>query len=283
MDERRAFFLDMPDRGGQRFCIYHPAHGVQRGRVLYLHPFAEEMNKARRMAALQSRALAAQGFDVLQLDLLGCGDSSGDFGDASWEDWLQDGLQASRWLRKQAGAAAPLWLWGLRAGGLLAAELASRLDEPTRLLLWQPVLSGKQMLQQFLRLKLASAMVGGQSKSAQSDLLRALTEDGHIDIAGYRLSAALAAGLERVSLQSPPPGLPPTRLCWFEISSQADAEPSPAARTAIERWRAAGHDVRAASALGPGFWQTTEIEDAPSLIEASLAALRDQPAMAVSA
>ena len=61
-----------------------------RGRLLYLHPFAEEMNKSRRMAALACRALAAAGFAVLQIDLRGCGDSSADFGDASWADWQAD-------------------------------------------------------------------------------------------------------------------------------------------------------------------------------------------------
>ena len=57
-----AFFLasDFPGTdaldGGQRFCIYHPPALVSvnepvRGLVLYVHPFAEEMNKSRRMAA----------------------------------------------------------------------------------------------------------------------------------------------------------------------------------------------------------------------------------------
>ena len=40
--------------------------------------WAEEMNKARRMAALQARLLAENGYAVLQIDLHGCGDSSGD-------------------------------------------------------------------------------------------------------------------------------------------------------------------------------------------------------------
>ncbi|HEX6736185.1 MAG TPA: hydrolase 2, exosortase A system-associated, partial [Azonexus sp.] len=86
--------------GGQRFCLFHPAQdGVAKGAVLYLHPFAEEMNKARRMAALQSRALAAAGYDVLQFDLLGCGDSSGDFADATWPAWREDVLAGYRHLR----------------------------------------------------------------------------------------------------------------------------------------------------------------------------------------
>ena len=52
------FFL--PTTDGQRLCIHHSPAGPARGAVLYLHPWAEEMNKARRVAALQSRALAAR-------------------------------------------------------------------------------------------------------------------------------------------------------------------------------------------------------------------------------
>ena len=78
-----AFFL--PATPGHRFCIYHrPAEGGAGGGIVYAHPFGEEMNKARRMAALQSRRLAAAGYAVLQIDLFGCGDSSGDFADARW-------------------------------------------------------------------------------------------------------------------------------------------------------------------------------------------------------
>ena len=71
---------------------------------------------------MQARALAASGCEVLQIDLCGCGDSSGDFGDASWQDWLDDVVAAHAWLR--AHSDAPLTLWGLRAGCLLAADAA---------------------------------------------------------------------------------------------------------------------------------------------------------------
>jgi len=77
------------------------------------------MNKARRMAALQSRRLAAAGYSVLQIDLFGCGDSSGDFADARWEIWKQDLRLALGWLKPRV--AGPLGLWGLRLGATLAA------------------------------------------------------------------------------------------------------------------------------------------------------------------
>jgi exosortase A-associated hydrolase 2 len=161
-------------------------------------PFAEELNKSRRMAALQARAMAAAGYTVLQIDLLGCGDSSGDFGDATWEAWLADVELACDWLQQQT--ATPLWLWGQRTGCLLANEAANRMQRPVNLLFWQPVVSGKQFLQQFLRLKLAAEILGGESKGVMERLRKQLQQGESVEVAGYLLSPALAAGLEKAEL-----------------------------------------------------------------------------------
>src|SRR3546814_14337350 len=79
-----ALFIDGP--AWRLFAIHHAAapHCRQGLGLVYLPPFAEEMNRSRRMAALQARALAALGIDVLLLDLFGTGDSAGDFRDARW-------------------------------------------------------------------------------------------------------------------------------------------------------------------------------------------------------
>ena len=79
---QNAFFL--PARGGHCFCVYRrPSRGVSRGVVLHLPAFGDEMNKSRVMTARGARAFAAQGFGVLQVDLLGCGDSDGVLADAT--------------------------------------------------------------------------------------------------------------------------------------------------------------------------------------------------------
>lgn len=262
-----AFFL--PVAAAQRFCLYHPPAGEARGAFLYLHPFAEEMNKSRRMAALMARRLAESGHAVLQLDLAGCGDSSGDFGDASWQGWLQDVLSALDWLR--ARHEAPLWLWGLRSGCLLAAEAARRFDIPAHFLFWQPVVSGKPFLQQFLRLKVAGEMLGGEAKGVMADLKAQLAGGEPVEIAGYALSPALAQGLEATELAPP---ARPGRLVWFEVSAREGATLAPASTKRIEQWQAAGFSVTSAVLPAPSFWQTTEIEEAPALIDATLAALR---------
>ena len=133
LTQPEAFFLPASaGRPGQRFCIFHAAQGSEpKGCILYIHPFAEETNKSRRMAAPQSRELARAGYAVLQIDLLGYGDSSGSFGDATWDGWLPDVAQGAQWLLNKVDA--PLWLWGLRADCLLAAEQL-RADHATSLL-----------------------------------------------------------------------------------------------------------------------------------------------------
>ena len=277
----QAFFLPGEGVGGQRLCVYHPPQGPRPlGLVLYLHPFAEEMNKARRMAALQSRAFARRGYGVLQVDLLGCGDSSGDFGDATWDTWVADAVQAAGWLRRQGDA--PMWFWGLRAGCLLATAAAARMAQPpSRFVFWQPTPSGKALLQQFLRLKMAAELQGGQAKQVMEGLRASLAAGQAVEIAGYALSPGLAQGLEAATLAPPAQA---ARLEWIEVSTRADAtDVMPASQIVLKQWADAGCAVRSRVVNGPAFWQTTEIEDAPALVEATWAAVGEVDAPAPAA
>ncbi len=263
----------MPAGGGtrgQRLCVYHRPYGATaRGAIVYVHPFAEEMNKSRRMAALQSRAFARAGCAVLQIDLLGCGDSSGDFGEATWDDWVADVLEAAGWLLGRH--AGPLTFWGVRCGGLIASDASHRIDTPCDLLLWQPPKSGNALLTQFLRLRVAADMLDGQAKGTVDKLRSQLDAGETIEIAGYRLAPALAGGLEHAILVPPPP---PGRVTWLEVSTRADAALLPASAATVQRWQQTGVGVNAQVVRGPAFWSAIEIEEIPSLINATtLAAL----------
>lgn len=283
--QAQAFFLPVdPASHSQRFCLFHPAQGgaegdASKGLVLYIHPFAEEMNKSRRMAALQSRALARAGFAVLQIDLLGCGDSAGDFGDATWQDWVSDVVQGCHWLRSQykphgAQEQTPLWLWGLRTGCLLAVAAARQIDEPCNFLFWQAPAAGKPLLQQFLRLKVAGNLLGGQAKGVMQALRDQLANGSAVEISGYQLASGLSSGLEQATLAPPALNHPAQRVEWFELSTRADASLSPISTQTIAQWEQADFAVASHIVTGPAFWQTTEIEDAPALIAATTAAVR---------
>ena len=264
----RAFFL--PTDAGQRFCLFHPPQGgITRGDVLYLHPFAEELNSTRRIVAQQSRALAQAGYGVLQIDLLGCGDSEGDFADATWAAWLNDAQQAHRWLREHS--SGPLWLWGMRAGALLAAALANALPGPSNLLLWQPAVDGQQMLQQFLRLHTATQWLDA-GKKGEVSAAHMLASGQSVDIAGYTLSPLLAQDLGTVRLL-PPPIPTPGQLVWLELSTQAAPVLSPASEKQIASWQDVGWKVHAKALNGPLFWQTVAACEAPALVQATLEAL----------
>lgn len=265
-----AFFMAAAD-GSPRFALHHtPRTGPVKAGVLYLHPFAEEMNKVRRMAALQARALASAGFAVLQIDLRGCGDSAGELAETGWADWLDDALAGARWLREHH-ADAPLWLWGARAGCLLAGATAEVLTPTPGLLLWAPVINGQMQLQQFLRIKVAGEMLAGDARGGLAALKGALDAGGTVEIGGYQLPSGLAQGLGQARLR-PPAAL--TRIAWLDMTSRPDATLAPPALQWLNACLEAGHQVHSAAVMGPAFWQTTEIEEAPELLKATLEALQ---------
>ena len=105
------------------------------------------------------------------------------------------------------------------------------------------------------------------------DGLRAEIAAGRpVEIAGYTLAPELCRGLEAATLR-PPPGLAPGRVVWLEVSAVEQPTLAPAGAATLAAWRDAGWQVDARALRGPAFWQTTEIEDAPALVEATLAAL----------
>lgn len=266
-----AFYLGPPvfDEGRRHVLLQRPADSAPiRGAIVHAPPWGEEMNKSRRMVSLQSRALASAGWAVMQFDLLGCGDSSGEFRDATWEGWEHDVACAARWLA--AEAPGPLWFWGLRSGCLLAAAATRRFDRAQGLLLWQPVTAGRTVLQSFLLVEAAAAMAGNAAAATLSQLRRSLAEGGTVEVAGYELSSRLAEGLDSSLLTQPPAGL---RCLCLEVSARADTGISLPLQTLVRDWTGAGVPTTAVRVEGPSFWQTTEIEVAPTLIEATLQAM----------
>ncbi|MES2263020.1 MAG: hydrolase 2, exosortase A system-associated [Pseudomonadota bacterium] len=259
---------------GQRFCLFHPPAGdACRGAILYLHPFGDEMNKSRRMAALQARALAAQGYGVLQLDLYGCGDSSGDLRDASWDIWKDDIAAACQWLTQRLDA--PLTLWGLRLGALLALDYAHGAAHPVeRLLLWQPVQNGAVFLKQFLRLLTASEMLSdgadkkeGEKSGGVAALHASLLGGATLEVAGYELSPALASAIDGKDAQQ----LAPTRcpVHWFEAVAAPERPLAPAVARLAGSWQQQGVDVQIHRVACVPFWATQEIAEAAELLTAT--------------
>lgn len=255
---------------GPMFCIVTMPKGPPRGGVLYLPPFAEEMNKSRRMAALAARAFASRGWCTFQFDLSGTGDSAGEFGQFGWDDWLDDVSLA--WGVLSRFASGPKVIWSLRAGSLLAADWLKRREARSPMLLWQPVLNGRQHLTQFLRLKAANeALADVDARDSMRRVRGALDAGSQVQIAGYTLSPELARGLDAawfaVSRGYPAP------VHALEIASSERAQVTPALTVEAHRLSDAGVSCSVEVVCGPPFWTTQEIEEAPGLIARSVAVL----------
>lgn len=137
-------------------------------------------------------------------------------------------------------------------------------DGPEHLLLWQPPASGRQVLQQFLRTKAALTALEGKGKGVVAALRNDLTAGHHVEIGGYRLSPAVAVGMEAAAWL-PPPRAGHAALLELAIDASSDSL-SPVALGVIKPWRDAGWSTSARACVGPAFWQTTEIEMAPTWI-----------------
>ena len=266
------FFLKTDS--GERFCLYHaPRSGMEcRGIFLYVHPFGEEMNKSRRMAALQARAFAEIGFGVLQMDLFGCGDSSGDFADARWNIWKRDLALARTWAENRV--AAPISLWGLRLGALLALDFArSSKKKVDQIILWQPVISGESFLTRFLRLQLANEMlVKGNEKTGGTSALRSALEAGKpLEVAGYELAPALAIAID--GLKAAELTVTSSRIHWFEIVPEQGRAMAPAGAKVVTAWKENAIDLHLHLISCSPFWATQEILECPELVSATTNAL----------
>ena len=181
-----------------------------------------------------------------------------------------DVVHVVAWLRRRT--LAPLTLWGLRAGCPLAADAAVDLQERPNFIFWQPVLSGKQYWQQFMRLKAVAELASGRGKEILDTLRQQVDSGENVEIAGYTLGHGLIQGLEKSALV--PPYEQAGRVAWFELTARQEGGMAPASLQRIAQWRSAGWAVEAIQVEGPGFWQTSEIEDAPQLVDSTLTAVR---------
>ena len=262
------FFFDADP--GTRFSLYHaPAPQVPpRGAILYIHPFAEELNRTRRMASLQARRFAALGFAVLQIDLFGCGDSCGDFNAARWDIWKRDLSTARDWLAERS--VGPMYVWGLRLGGLLALDFAAT-AHVDGIILWQPFLHGRTCINQFLRLALGADPDGPRTTA----VLRAdMAAHGMIEVGGYELSAPLAQSIDACDAAALT--LPACPVHWFALGGPSPSRLAASAARLAAQWAPGGTTLHFHALDGASFW-VGEKTECPALLDATSAAFTLDP------
>lgn len=256
------------------FAIYFsppPAVSCSRN-ILVFQSFAEEANRCRSMICMQSQRLAGLGVGCLVVDPYGTGDSAGEFSELTWRSWRDDMLTGFRWLQNQPGGCDSFW--GVRAGGLMAVDLIADLEEVRSLLFWNPVISGKLFLTQFLRLKLAANLGRPPNGLSTSTVLEQMRQARTMNVAGYDVCTELASGFEEAAF--PAPGSLAFRdVAWLEVVSRKEQTAARSSLAYFEALRAASSTAKLQTVVGQLFWQVHERAEAPLLLEATESCIRE--------
>jgi len=254
---------------GSLFALHHvPAKVSDSTECLVAIPsFAEEMNRCRYMQTMLAQALNKQGHALVSVDPYGTGDSSGDFAEASWEQWIQDTIDATHYA-KQLGYKK-ISLLAVRLGALLAMAAAPKIENLHRMIFWQPVTNGKASLNQFLRIKIAASMGRNEKAETTAHLEGLLKEGKNIEVAGYDVSPELFSGIQAAhynnhlnSLSCP--------VSWFTVLASTERKTPRGDLQAMEKWREHGVQIDHKTVIGPAFWQAHERTLTPELITATM-------------
>jgi hypothetical protein len=148
-------------------------------RLLIVPPLFEEMNRTRRMLVETQRQLDGLGVDSMLPDLPGCNESGQAFSAQSLGSWRDAMTTAARHF-------SATHVLAVRGGALVfPTNLPGWVLEPQK---------GGSILRQLLRARVLAAKEAGREESS-ADLLEQGRNKG-LELAGYRLSAALVAGLD---------------------------------------------------------------------------------------
>jgi len=185
--------------GRRKFAVLHtprPAPGAG-APIVVCAPHFEEKLWAHRVLVAAAREASRRGHPTLRFDASGHGDSEGEFEDFGLEDFLEDTVEAWRWLRDRDGRDPVLFGW--RLGATAAAVASARLA--ARAVLVEPLLDPSGWLLEMLRGNLTFQIRHyGRVTKNRNELVAELAAGRTVVLDGYGLTprfhreAADAAG-----------------------------------------------------------------------------------------
>lgn len=178
--------------GRELFGVYHPSLIALTAQVAVVlcYPGPQEYRQChfayRNLAGLLARA----GLHVLRFDYFATGDSAGDSREGTLDQWVEDIGTAVAEVRDLSGLTR-VALVGMRLGACLAARATKANVQASRLVLWDPVVSGAEYL---ARLEL--------SQQRMLDALHYPEDNSRTpgELLGYPLTESMRASLTSVDL-----------------------------------------------------------------------------------
>ncbi|MFA3790721.1 hypothetical protein AB6T38_06360 [Aliiglaciecola sp. SL4] len=260
----KGYFL--PSAEGSLFVSQYGQTNPQKT-VLLLPSIFEELNLSRAIITKQALFLAKQGYCVFALDYLGTGDSEKDIEHVSASIWRDNIITVAQWLKSKD--IDSIDLWGVRFGGLMALTSLASIEtilSIKHILLWKPVMKGKQFMTQFLRLKQANSMMQGEQKVNWRERILSGT---NVEVAGYEITTDLLASIDDIEVSKSLVLTCP--LTWFELATEAI---TPAVSIQTKNWDP--QLLKIACFEGSAFWQIPEIFEQSQLHTPTLNALQGE-------
>ena len=203
------FHFGPPDR--TLLGLFHPAaDGAPADRaVLLCNPFGQEAVRGHRLYRVLAERLANAGIPVMRFDYYATGDSLGEDEASDLDGWVADTRAALQELFRRCASRRVICV-GARLGAVLAARAAVGDSAVAKLVLWDPVIDGKDYLE-VLRashvqtLELAYSIPDPGWRSALASDPQAFTDEAM----GFGMSEALRRQIGKIGPHNfpLPPGL----------------------------------------------------------------------------
>jgi exosortase A-associated hydrolase 2 len=182
--------------------------------VILVPPFAEEMNRSKRMYVLCARLLADAGIHAVCFDFAGTGDSFGEWGDFDYLDWKNNLVDVCQLAKKHSSKIS---LIAVRDSALISLELIKQAEiQIDKCVLWDPIDSGEVLIRQLIRMKIANAMAGDLKKITTQEVLDKIEQTGYLEVGGYHVASGLIDSIKTQKISdSIEAALASTELHWM--------------------------------------------------------------------
>jgi len=257
----------MGEEGEKYFTLQFSCGDSPKAHIVFIPPFGEEMNRCRSLVSTQARSFATAGYACTLIDFYGTGDSQGELCEASLKVW-QDNIRLTI-DTLQGETSAPVILWGLRLGGLIALDYAAQTPGSTQdIILWQPVNAANVYVTQMLRQRVASLMVRDLPAETTREIRQRLEQGEEVEIAGYSIGGLLIRDIEGIDTASMS-DLCSGKIFWLEHVTEAGKEIGVASRRSVDRLSQLGGRIEVITFSDPPIWLIHERDFAPELLAAT--------------
>jgi pimeloyl-ACP methyl ester carboxylesterase len=215
--EERGFF---ESDGRPLYGVTYRAERPGAPMVLFCNSFSENHCEGRA-EAIAARIVAANGYSAFVYHPRAHGDSAGDLEDVTFEDLIDDAVNAATYARNRTGASQIVWV-GIRFGALVAANAIRRITDSTALALWEPALSARDYLLKSMRHVIYNEMALGERPTLTVDQMSQRFErDGKISLLAFDLYRKFFESAREVELlDALQPWRGPTLIAQFQKHSR---------------------------------------------------------------